>query len=152
MKKILYIMSVAAIMLAVTSCGKEDDLTESIFDTSKPAVDPTQSTYEFDQWLYDNFLQPYNVEVQYRFNFTASDMNFQLTPADYGRSQLLAHFIRYLFYDVYTKYAGENFMKSYLPLHWFIRLQPQYRYRGSWFGIRWCKDYALQHQRDEGIL
>ena len=42
-------------------------------------------------------------------------MNFQLTPAEYNRSQLLAHFIRYLFYDVYTKYAGDDFMKRYGP-------------------------------------
>ena len=42
-------------------------------------------------------------------------MNFQLTPAEYGRSQLLAHFIRYLFYDVYTEYAGDDFMKRYGP-------------------------------------
>ena len=108
-------MSVAAIMLAVTSCGKEDDLTESIFDTSKPAVDPTQSTYEFDQWLYDNFGKPYNVEIQYKFNLPSSDYSFQLAPAEYKRSQLLAQFIKYLFYDVYTKYAGDDFMKQYGP-------------------------------------
>jgi substrate import-associated zinc metallohydrolase lipoprotein len=46
---------------------------------------------------------------------SASDLNFQLTPADYNRSQLLAHFIQYLFYEVYTKYAGEDFMKKYGP-------------------------------------
>ena len=115
MKKILYIMSAAALLLAVASCGKEDDLTESIFDTSKPAVDPTQSTYEFDQWLYDNFGKPYNVEIQYKFNLPASDYSFQLAPAEYKRSQLLAQFIKYLFYDVYTKYAGEDFMKQYGP-------------------------------------
>ena len=96
-------------------CRKEDDLTESIFDTSKPAVDPTQSTYEFDQWLYDNFGKPYNVEIQYKFNLPASDYSFQLAPAEYKRSQLLAQFIKYLFYDVYTKYAGEDFMKQYGP-------------------------------------
>ena len=115
MKKIVYMMSLAALMLTFSSCRSEDDFTESIFRTDIPVVDNTKTTAPFDQGLYDNFLQPYNVEVQYRFNFTASDMNFQLTPADYGRSQLLAHFIRYLFYDVYTKYAGENFMKSYGP-------------------------------------
>ena len=108
-------MSAAALLLAVASCGKEDDLTESIFDTSKPAVDPTQSTYEFDQWLYDNFGKPYNVEIQYKFNLPASDYSFQLAPAEYKRSQLLAQFIKYLFYDVYTKYAGEDFMKQYGP-------------------------------------
>ncbi len=105
----------AAMVLTYSSCRSEDDFTESIFDTTTPAVDKSLATADFDQWLYDNFLVPYNVEVQYRFNFTASDMNFQLTPADYNRSQLLAHFIRYLFYDVYTKYAGDDFMKRYGP-------------------------------------
>ncbi|MBR4925496.1 MAG: hypothetical protein IKZ61_07065 [Prevotella sp.] len=98
-----------------SSCRSEDDFTESIFDTTVPVVDNSKATGPFDQWLYDNFVVPYNVDVQYRFNFPASDMNFQLTPADYNRSQLLAHFIRYLFYDVYTKYAGDNFMKQYGP-------------------------------------
>ena len=115
MKKITYILSLAALLLTMSSCRNEDDFTESIFKTDIPIVDNSKTTAPFDQWLYDNFLKPYNVEVQYRFNFTASDMNFQLTPAEYGRSQLLAHFIRYLFYDVYTKSAGENFMKNYGP-------------------------------------
>ncbi len=115
MKKITYILSLAVLMMTISSCRGEDDFTESIFNTDIPAVDNTKSTAPFDQWLYDNFLKPYNVEVQYRFNFTASDMNFQLTPAEYSRSQLLAHFIRYLFYDVYTKYAGDDFMRRYGP-------------------------------------
>jgi substrate import-associated zinc metallohydrolase lipoprotein len=98
------------------SCGnKDDDFTESIFDTDTPAVDPTASTAPFDQWLYDNFVVPYNTEIQYRFNFPASNLDFQLAPADYKKSQLLAHFIKYLFYDVYTLYGGQDFMKMYGP-------------------------------------
>lgn len=115
MKKTLYILGFAAIVAAFSSCRNEDDFTESIFDTSVPVVDETKATYPFDQWLYDNFLVPYNVDVKYHFDLSASDLNFQLTPADYNRSQLLAHFIRYLFYDVYTKYAGDDFMKLYGP-------------------------------------
>lgn len=115
MKKTLYIIGIAAIVAALSSCRGEDSFTDSIFDTNVPAVDPNKATYEFDQWLYDNFVIPYNVDVKYRFDLSASDLNFQLTPADYNRSQLLAHFIRYLFYDIYTKYAGDNFMKQYGP-------------------------------------
>ncbi len=111
----LIIICSLSLSIALQGCRKEDDLTESIFDTDVPVVDKNRSTAEFDQWLYDNFVKPYNVEVQYRFNFPASDLSFQLTPADYNRSQLLAHMIRYLFYDVYTKYAGEEFMKQYGP-------------------------------------
>ena len=115
MKKIFSILGLSLLILSISSCKSDDDFTESIFDTSIKDVDEKSATAEFDQWLHDNFLVPYNVEIQYRFNFTASDKNFQLTPAEYGRSQLLAHFIRYLFYDVYTKYAGDNFMKQYGP-------------------------------------
>jgi len=105
----------AAITATFSSCRSEDDLEETIFDTNIPVVDKDRATAEFDQWLYDNFVKPYNVEVQYQFNFPASDLSFQLAPADYNRSQLLAHMIRYLFYDVYTKYAGEDFMRQYGP-------------------------------------
>ena len=115
MKKILYMMSAMAILLAVTSCGKDDDFTESIYDTTVQAVDTNAATYDFDKWLYDNFTKPYNVEVQYKFNLPASDYSFQLAPASYEKSQLLAYFIKYLFYDVYIKYAGEGFMKQYGP-------------------------------------
>ena len=115
MKKILSLLAVVALVAAFSSCRSEDDLTESIFDTTIPAVDKNKATAPFDQWLYDNFVVPYNVEVQYHFNYPASDLSFQLAPADYNRSQLLAQMIRYLFYDVYTKYAGEEFMKLYGP-------------------------------------
>jgi substrate import-associated zinc metallohydrolase lipoprotein len=115
MKKIISLLSIAAIVAAFSSCRSEDDLTDSIFDTTVPVVDPSKATAPFDQWLYDNFVKPYNVEVQYQFNYPASDLSFQLAPADYNRSQLLAHMIRYLFYDVYTKFAGDEFMKLYGP-------------------------------------
>ena len=105
-------------MTAVTSfcsCGNDDDFSDSIFDTSTPAVNPNSTTAPFDQWLYDNFVVPYNLEIQYKFNLPASKMEYYLTGSDYKKSQLLAYFIKYLFYDVYTKYGGEDFMKKYGP-------------------------------------
>ncbi|MBO7120243.1 MAG: hypothetical protein J6W03_07995 [Bacteroidaceae bacterium] len=115
MKKAIYIIGIAALVAAFSSCRSEDDFTESIFDTTTPAVDESQATYPFDKWLYDNFVVPYNTEIQYKFNFPATQLSYQLTPSDYKKSQLLAHFIKYLFYEVYTKYAGEEFMKKYGP-------------------------------------
>ena len=115
MKKTFQIIIAAALALTVASCGKDDDFDASIFDTDIPPVDQTQATAPFDQWLYDNFVVPYNTEIQYRFNYPASNLNFQLTPADYKKSQLLAQYIKYLFYDVYTLYGGNDFMKKYGP-------------------------------------
>ena len=111
--KLLSLLALGTAMLV--SCGDDDNLGPTIFPTDVPAVDKTLATAPFDQWLYDNFVVPYNVEVQYRFNLTASDLGFQLAPAEYDKAQLLAQLIRYLFYDVYTKYAGDDFMKLYGP-------------------------------------
>ena len=121
MKKIFQTTLVLSAMLAVTSCGNDEDFTESIFDTNIAAVDQSSVTAPFDQWLYDNFVVPYNTEIQYKFNFTASDLSYQLAPADYKKSQLLSHFIKYLFYEVYDKYGEKDhngnpvFMKTYGP-------------------------------------
>ena len=115
MRKFINITLVLAACVAMWSCSSEEDFTESIFDTNTPVVDNDAATAPFDQWLYDNFVVPYNTEIQYKFNFPASNLNFQLAPADYKKSQLLSHFIKYLFYDVYTKYGGEDFMKQYGP-------------------------------------
>ncbi len=115
MKKILYTLSIAALVISFCSCRGKDEFTDSIFDTSVEAVDQNSTTAPFDQWLYDNFVVPYNLEIQYKFNLLASKLEYQLTPAAYDKSQMLAYFIKYLFYDVYTKYAGEDFMKKYGP-------------------------------------
>lgn len=116
MKKIFQItLAALAFGLAASSCQEKDEFTESIFDTDIAAVDPNSTTAPFDQWLYDNFVVPYNTEIQYKFNFTASDLNYQLSPSDYKKSQMLAHMIKYLFYDVYDLHGGPNFMKQYAP-------------------------------------
>jgi len=115
MKKILPYILAIALAANLWSCKNDDDFTESIFDTGIQAVDQNRGTAPFDQWLYDNFVVPYNTEIQYRFNFPASNLDFQLAPADYKKSQLLSYYIKYLFYDVYTKYAGDEFMKQYGP-------------------------------------
>jgi substrate import-associated zinc metallohydrolase lipoprotein len=115
MKKIIPYTLAFALAATTWSCKNDDDFTESIFDTDIQVVDENSGTAPFDQWLYTNFVEPYNTEIQYKFNFPASSLEFQLAPADYRKSQLLANYIKYLFYDVYTKYAGDEFMKQYGP-------------------------------------
>lgn len=121
MKKIFQLLLSATLLLTAASCSEDEKFTESIFDTSIQSVDNSSATAPFDQWLYDNFVVPYNTEIQYKFNYTASNLSYQLAPSDYKKSQLLAHFIKYLFYDVYDKYGEKDhngnpiFMKTYGP-------------------------------------
>ena len=115
MKKTIYALSLAALVLCVYSCRSNDDFTDTIFNTDIPDVDANSATGPFDQWLYDNFVVPYNTEIQYKFNLPASKLEYLLAPSEYKKSQLLSHFIKYLFYEVYTKYAGDESMKKYGP-------------------------------------
>lgn len=80
--KIFNILYITAVVVFVFSCRSNDDFSESIFNTTKPVVDPNSTTAPFDQWLYDNFVSPYNLEIQYKFNLPASKMEYQLAPAD----------------------------------------------------------------------
>ena len=82
MKKKIYLA--ASLMMAVvafSACGNDDDLDASIFDTSVPTVDPNASTAPFDQWLYDNFVVPYNTEIQYTAEVSADTSGIQTVAA-----------------------------------------------------------------------
>ena len=121
MKKIIYSLAVLATLCGFASCGNDDEFTESIFDTSLQVVDKNATTAPFDQWLYDTFVVPYNTQIDYKLVFPATQLDYQVTPSDYKKAQLLAHFIKHLFYDVYNKYGEKDkngndvFMKKYGP-------------------------------------
>lgn len=115
MKRIAYIL-LAVVSVAFVACqNKDEDLTESIFDTETPAVDPNSATAVFDQWLYDNFVTKYNAEIEYKFNLLESNLDYQLTPAGYVQSQVLARLLLYLFYEPYEEKNGFEFMRQNSP-------------------------------------
>lgn len=108
-------MFAVAPLFLLGSCREDEDFTSSIFDTETPVVDPNSATAAFDQWLYDNFTVPYNVSVHYRHVMQETDLDYQLTPADYERSQVMARLLRYLFYQPYAELVGDEFLKANSP-------------------------------------
>lgn len=100
--------------LGLSSC-QDDDFTASIYDTKTPVVDPSQATAPFDQWLLDNYVKTYNTEVVYKFNLSESDLDYQLIPAGYEQSQLLARLVHYLYYQPYAEMVGDDFLRQNSP-------------------------------------
>ena len=72
-----------------TSCG-EDDLDESTFGKIKVERN------EFDSWLLDNYIKPYNIDLKYRFEDIESDMSYNLVPAELEKSKEMAKLIKHL--------------------------------------------------------
>jgi len=112
-----YLMSLlmgAIFAMSFTSCS-DDKLGETIFPDEEDVLDPTSATYQLDKWLRDNYLKVYNLEFRYKMEDVGTNMNYNLVPATYENSLDLAVLSKYLWFDVYGKIAGPDFLKMYGP-------------------------------------
>ena len=118
MKKIQYYISalllVAVAAMSLSSCS-EDKLGPSIFPDVDETLDPTSYTYKLDKFLKENYLEKYNLTFLYRMPDISTNMNYNLVPATYENSIDLAVLCKHLWFDVYDKVAGEDFLKQWGP-------------------------------------
>lgn len=108
-KYILGLALVATVAGTLTSCSDDDLSDVSVIKDSQTTENA------FDKWLYNNFVTPYNIEIQYRYNDNESDMQYYDVPADSAQSVEMAHIIKYTCVDAYTQAAGMNFTRTYFP-------------------------------------
>ncbi|AKU70431.1 zinc-binding metallopeptidase [Prevotella fusca] len=108
-KNILALSLLAAVAAGFTACSDEDLSSESVIKPSKTAETV------FDKWLHKNFVVPYNIQVQWRYEDNESDMSYYDVPADSAQSVELAHIIKYTCVEAYTQAAGIDFTRRYFP-------------------------------------
>jgi len=108
MKKICFILGLlVAGAVVFTSC--EEKLGPSIFCT-----EPIERN-NFDQWLFDNFVLPYNVEILYKFVDIESSLNHNLIPASLENSKKMAQIIKHVWFDAYAEVVNEEFLRRNSP-------------------------------------
>ena len=91
------------------SCSGDDLDGTSIFQTS------TEERSEFDQWIYDNYVVPYNIDLKYRLEDRETDFQHFLVPADKEQSVKLAKAVLYCWLQAYDEVAGRDFTRVYSP-------------------------------------
>jgi substrate import-associated zinc metallohydrolase lipoprotein len=97
-------------VVVLSSCNSDPiDKDNSIFDTTPP------NRTEFDNWLLENYVKPYNIEFKYKFEDIESDYNYHLTPAKVEKSIILAQVVKKVWLESYDEVAGPQFTKSYAP-------------------------------------
>ena len=97
-------------VVALASCRKEEPLS----DQSVITIDQ-QSKNAFDLWLESNFVNPYNIQIKYRYDLNETAFSYYTVPADFDCSVVLAHLVKYLCIDSYDEVAGVLFTKHYFP-------------------------------------
>lgn len=112
MTKISRYFGVALAALAVVgsfcSCSEDDLDSKSIFDDTT-----TAEKTEFDNWLSENYVKPYNISFQYRYIDRESNLAYDVIPAQYDKSIAMAKLLKHVWLEAYTTVAGEDFVKQY---------------------------------------
>lgn len=107
MRKLIYSFFIMTAVLA--SCSKEKLDQKSIFGTDSP------ERGAFDTWLLLNYVEPYNIQFNYKYIDRESDNNYNLVPAEYDKAVAMAKLTKYLWIDSYNELLGDTFIKTYCP-------------------------------------
>ena len=110
----IIVLALGSCILALTGCNK-DKLGNTVFP-DVPVLDESSATYEFDKYLKENYLDPYNISFQYKLGDETTDMDYNLVPVTYEKAQIVAHAVKYLWLDVYQKQVSDKeFLAKYTP-------------------------------------
>lgn len=104
-KNVLVLSSV----LFLGACASDEPLTESILDTTVPVKS------SLDNWIDTNFLTPYNINVQYKWNQNVVDNNRYLFPPTQTKVQPALEIVQKIWLQSYSTIGGADFVKKIAP-------------------------------------
>lgn len=128
-KTILYSLALAAVGV-LFSCSSEEELSPTSVIAGTTTGGNTVKN-DFDNWLEQNYLLPYNIRFKYRYEEIESDLDFYTIPADYKQSIELAHLIKYICIDSYDEVAGIDFTRKTFPKEFFCIGEWKYKNNGT---------------------
>ncbi|MBQ8308104.1 MAG: putative zinc-binding metallopeptidase [Alistipes sp.] len=106
-----------ALPLTLAACQKDELREESIFQ------DEVIRYTEFDAWLQRNYVDPYNVRVEYHMPDRETGMNYWVSPPPVDKSIEVAKLIKYTTLDAMAEMMDDGrgekdpmlFAKTYFP-------------------------------------
>lgn len=130
MKKYLFKFTWIILLLFVlfAGCKKEESLNVDI-----PSLNPDEplANTPLDHWLTATFLDPYNMDVIYRYNRYAGDASRNITPPKLETVQPMMQIVLDGFIKIYERIVGVTFAKAYLPKEWVLFGSYSYPTSGS---------------------
>lgn len=124
-KYLLYALLAVSTGTALVSCSEDDLSAESVI-----TIDKKQAN-DFDKWLTAIFVNPYNLEFKYRYEYKETDANYYTVPAELNQAIEMAHLVKYLCLESYDEVAGIDFTRNYFPKMIFTIGEWEYRNNGT---------------------
>lgn len=115
------------VVSAFSACSKEDDVDISNLNLEGDTwvQGPT------DVWLYENFVEPYNIEVKYRFDRYELALNKVLVPPREDKVIPVMETIEQTWINPYEQEAGEDFIKRLSPKQFVLVGSAEYNDNGT---------------------
>jgi len=126
-RNLIKVLSVLFLLIIIQSCKKEDSVN---IDLTKYVDNPVANT-PLDNWLKTTFLDPYNMDVIYRYSDFYKDNDKVVSPANPATVQPQMQTVLEGFIDPYKKVAGVPFIKKMLPKEWVLFGSGAYQTDGS---------------------
>ena len=117
MKNIFKISSLILVMVIALACRKEEKLN---VDYSGFNPDNPNANSQLDKWLATSFLDPFNIEVVYRYNRYFHGNTANVAPNKIDNVQPTMQIVLDGFIAPYLKVAGATFTKKYMPKEWVL--------------------------------
>lgn len=125
MKRYIYAaIGVVMSMMMFSACTEDALDKESII-----TIDKNQQVTDFDRWLKENYVNPYNIEYKYRYEDKESDMDYYEIPAEYNQAVVMAHLLKYLCLEAYDEVGGILFTRAYFPK--LVCLSGEFKYNAN---------------------
>ena len=86
---------------------------------------------DFDRWLQQNYIAPYNIEFKYRYDDKESDMNYYIVPPYYELAIKMAHLVKYVCIEAYDEVGTIHFTRAYFPKMIFATGEWEYDNNGT---------------------
>lgn len=108
MKKIFIIATLLTITANFWSCSDTALESESIY------VDPIMSPTDFDNYLYKEYVIPYNINFKYKLREIDVPLSHHVIPASIKASKIMSVLLKHLYLEVYSEASpdGIEFVKD----------------------------------------
>jgi substrate import-associated zinc metallohydrolase lipoprotein len=118
MKRKLYMILFVLTAVFSASCEKDEPSDKSIFDDTE-----VEAPTAFDLWLQRNYVEPYNIRLEYRMPYRETNLNYWVSPPTVSKSIQVAKVIRYTILEAMTETMSTGkededptvFVKKYFP-------------------------------------
>ena len=110
-RRLNYFLSLVIGVVLFAACNSSND---RVSEGSSLNTAPKKMN-TLDQWIYDNYTQPYNIDVVYRWDNALHDLGRYLYPPTIDSVKPALELIKQVWIDPYNQVGGADFIKNIAP-------------------------------------